>query len=419
MKKILSLTLVLVASLSFGQGVSLDELIARAKDHHPQNQQLALIEELTDLQVKQLAGAYLPQSSLGGQATWQSEVTSIDISLPGVSILPPPKDQYKLTLDVQQNLWDGGLTSAQKAMAKSNGEVEKARLNTDIYKIEEQLTQLYFGVLFADKQKANVQVLLAEINKKMNTLQAAVDNGVAVKSDLLAIKAKKIELQQQLAEIEKKKEAALEGIYLLTGQKVSPIEEFEAPVNPMVEFANNTRPELSFLSAQQKALSASEKLIKAKNLPKLVLFGTGGYGRPGLNFLARDFSPYFIGGLQLKIPLSYLYNGGQTNDLQQVKVNALRLEKQKQSFLLASNVQLATQQKELERLEGLIESDDQLIAIREQIRMVADAQLENGIVTATDYLEKLDQEDLAKKSKIIHEVQLLQTQRNIKLLLGQ
>ncbi len=419
MKKILSLTFVLVASLSFGQGVSLDELIARAKDHHPQSQQLALIEELTDLQVKQLAGAYLPQSSLGGQATWQSEVTSIDISLPGVSILPPPKDQYKLTLDVQQNLWDGGLTSAQKAMAKSNGEVEKARLNTDIYKIGEQLTQLYFGVLFADKQKANVQVLLAEINKKMNTLQAAVDNGVAVKSDFLAIKAKKIELQQQLAEIEKKKEAALEGIYLLTGQKVSPIEEFEAPVNPMVEFANSTRPELTFLSAQQKALSASEKLIKAKNLPKLVLFGTGGYGRPGLNFLARDFSPYLIGGLQLKIPLSYLYNGGQTNDLQQVKVNALRLEKQKQSFLLASNVQLATQQKELERLEGLIESDDQLIAIREQIRMVADAQLENGIVTATDYLEKLDQEDLAKKSKIIHEVQLLQTQRNIKLLLGQ
>ncbi|AWV99344.1 TolC family protein [Arcticibacterium luteifluviistationis] len=419
MKKTFALIFLIAGSLHAQTNIGLDDLISKARDFNPQQEQMGLIDEITALQIKNLKGAYLPQSSLNGQATWQSEVTSLPIRIPGVDIELPAQDQYKVTLDIQQNLYDGGLTASQKSMALANQKVEKAKVEVDLYKSEEQVTALYFGVLFANRQKGNAELILTEINANLERVKAAIENGVAIKSNLLALEAKKIELEQSLIEIDKKKEAALEGIYLLTGAQLSKETVFESPATFQINSYENDRPELSLLSAQQQSIMASESLVKSKNKPKVALFGTGGYGRPGLNFLARDFSPYFMGGLQLKVPLSHLYNGVQQSEIQQLKVNRLRIEKQKESFDIASNVQLASLKKEIERLESLIESDNKLIAIREEITEVSSAQLENGIITATDYLEELNKQDLAKRNLILHEVQLMQANRNIKIILGQ
>ncbi|MFT5885080.1 MAG: outer membrane protein TolC [Arcticibacterium sp.] len=399
--------------------ISLDDLINQAKENNPQSSQLALIDELSDLKMKKISGANLPQSSLGGQATWQSDVTSIDISLPGIDIQPPPKDQYKITLDVQQNIWDGGLSAGQKSMEMASREVESRKVLTDLYKVEEQVSGLYFAALFADRQRANAALILKELDSKITQVKAAVENGVAIKSDLLNLEARKIELAQSLSEIENKKTAALKALSILSGRQIREDQNLEIPEFTKASNTENQRPELWLLTAQQNAILASKKIIKAKNAPKLGLFATGGYGRPGLNFLAKDFSPYMIGGLSLKIPLSHLYNGGQTNDLQQIKVNQLKMEMQKRSFLMASEVKYTHQKSEIERLESLITSDSKLIAIREQIRNTADAQLANGVIIANEYLTELNKEDLAKQALILHEVQLLQAKQILKLILGQ
>jgi outer membrane protein TolC len=409
----------LLMSTIMAKSQSLEDLISKAKANNPQSLQLDLIDELSDLKIKQISGANLPQSSIGGQATWQSAVTSIDISLPGVSILPPPKDQYKVTLDVQQNIWDGGLSSSQKAMEMASREVESKKVESDLFQIEEQISNIYFGVLFADRQKQNAELILNELNRKIVQVKAAIDNGVAIKSSLLNLEAKKIELAQSILEINKKKSSAFKALAILTGLSFDENSSFEIPEFMALEAMSNQRPELELLTAQQGAIQASEKLIKAKNAPKLGLFATGGYGRPGLNFLARDFSPYMIGGLSLKVPLSHLYTGGQANDIQQIKVNQLKVETQKKSFLMASEVKFSNQKAEIERLGSLMESDAQLIAIREQIRITADAQLTNGVITSSEYLTELNNEDMAKQALILHEVQLLQAKQNLKLILGQ
>jgi outer membrane protein TolC len=401
------------------QSISLESLIEKAKTNNPQSLQLDLINELSGLKIKQLSGANLPQSSIGGQATWQSDVTSIDISLPGVNIQPPPKDQYKVTLDVQQNIWDGGLTSSQKAMELANRELEIKKVETDLYKIDEQVSDVFFGILFADKQLANAQLILKELESKMSQVKSAIDNGLAIKSNLLNLEAKKIELNQSILEIKKKKVSALEVLSILTGEALSQIQTLESPEFLEISDFTNNRPELELLTAQQNVILSSEKLVRAKNAPKLGLFATGGYGRPGLNFLAKDFSTYMIGGASLKIPLSHFYNGGQTNDIEQIKVNQLKIETQKRAFLMASEVKFSNQKSEIARLESLIESDVQLINLREQIRETADAQLVNGVITSTEYLTELNNEDLAKQAQILHEVQLLKAKQNMKLILGQ
>jgi outer membrane protein TolC len=402
--------------------LSLEECYRQAESHSPHAGQTRLIQEATDLQIKLLNRSYVPQSRLNGQATWQSDVTSVPIKLPNFEISPPPKDQYKLTLDVTQTIWDGGLTEKQKSVALANQQVEQQRVVVDLYQIREQVSNLYFGALFAERQLRNFEILQKELNVKLLKTKASVQNGVAIRSNVLSLEARILEIEQQLLETQKRRTSALEGLSLLTGTTIDTNMKF---VETHVETqylaslqSEIARPELRLFDAQKQSLAVNEQLIKAKNLPKLSAFATGGYGRPGLNFLATQFKTYFIGGVQLQIPLTHLYTNNQGLEIQQLRVNQQRIERQRESFLLATQVRLASQRQEVGRLQALVESDRKLIEIRGSIRKASESQLDNGIITAGDYLTELDNEDTARQNLILHEIQLLQAQNNLRLTAG-
>lgn len=413
--------------------LSLEECYRQAEIHSPQAGQTRLIQEATDLQIKLLNRSYVPQSRLNGQATWQSDVTSVPIKLPNFELSPPPKDQYKLTLDVTQSIWDGGLTEKQKSAALANQQVEQQRVVVDLYQIREQVSNLYFGALFAERQLRNFEILQKELNAKLLKTKASVQNGVAIRSNVLSLEARILEIEQQLLETQKRRASALEGLSLLTGTTIdtnTKLVETQYLASPRTSQpatktqdiaslqAEITRPELRLFDAQKQNLAVNEQLIKAKNLPKLSAFATGGYGRPGLNFLATQFKTYFIGGVQLQIPLTHLYTNSQGLEIQQLRVNQQRIERQRESFLLATQVRLANQRQEVGRLQALVESDRKLIDIRGSIRKASESQLENGIITASDYLTELDNEDTARQNLILHEIQLLQAQNNLRLTAG-
>ncbi len=399
--------------------LTLEECYRQAETHSPQAGQTKLIQEATDLQISLLGRNYLPQSRLNGQATWQSDVTNIPIKLPNFEITPPPKDQYKLTLDVTQTLWDGGITSKQKSAALTNQQVEQQKVAVELYQIREQVSNLFFGAVFAERQLRNFEILQKELQAKLAKTQASVQNGVAIRSNVLALEARLLEIEQQFLETQKRRAAALEGLSLLTGTSIAGNTLLQTASNESSSISTEiVRPELRFFEAQKQNLSANEQLIKAKNLPKLSAFATGGYGRPGLNFLATQFQTYFIGGVQLQIPLTHWYSQSQGLEVKQLRVNQQRIERQKESFLLATQVKMASQRQEVSRLQALIESDRKLIDIRGTIRKAAESQLENGIITASDYLTELDNEDTARQNLILHQVQLLQAQNNLRLTAG-
>ncbi len=227
-----------------------------------------------------------------------------------------------------------------------------------------------------------------------------------------------MEIEQQLLETQKRRASALEGLSLLTGTNIDVNTTLQAPATQLVNGIEITRPELRLFDAQKQNLAVNEQLIKAKNLPKLSAFATGGYGRPGLNFLATQFQTYFIGGIQLQIPLTHLYTNSQGLEIQQLRVNQQRIERQRESFLLETQVRLASQRQEVGRLQALVASDRKLIEIRGSIRKASESQLDNGIITASDYLTELNNEDTARQNLILHEIQLLQAQNNLRITSG-
>ena len=413
----LFILILFIPQLLFSQKLSLEQCNQLAENHHPTQAQKEMILRVAELQAKNINRNYLPQLSLNGQASWQSQVTEVELPLPGLNLVSPPKDQYKFSLDMNQTIWDGGLNNAQLKTVKANRTAEEQKLNVEIWSIRKQVYQLYFGILLAEKQAGQVVTLKKDLISKRSRIEATVQNGVSIKADLLRFDAKLLELEQQLSEVDIRKNAAIEALSMLTGTKADSSSIFETPDISTVEEQNN-RPELKMLDAQQRYLASQEGLIRAKNNPKLFAFAQGAYARPGLNMFTNIFVPYFIGGIRFQVPLTHFYSGQNKLEIAQIGIQQQRIEKQKESFKLGLDIQNSQLKSEITRLEKQIENDKALIDIRGKILKSAEEQWQNGIATSNNYLEEINQKEVLEQKLILHEIQLLQAKQELSWTMG-
>lgn len=397
---------------------TLQSCIDLAEKNSPQAQLLPLVKEAEAVQIGVLNKNLLPQASLGGQATWQSAVTSLPISLPNISVPTISKDQYKATLDVTQSLWDGGATKSQKQLAIASANADTRSIENSLYQTRELISNLYFGALLAEKQLKNSETTKNDLENQLKKQSANVDNGTAIKSNVMMLEARLIELKQQQREIRGRKLAALKGLSILTGKDFAENVILEEPHLALIETSTIDRPELKFYDAQKDLAEANKLAIKSKYSPKINLFATGGYGRPGLNMLSPDFSTYFIGGVSLRVPLSNFYLKTKDADLRQIDINKEKIERQKEVFLQQTQLKLASQNEDFAKLQDQIKEDQRLIEIRTYMKQTAENRLENGVITVSDFISEVDNEVIAKQNLSLHQIQLMQIINNIKITKG-
>ena len=399
--------------------ISLEECIAMAEKQSPQAELFSIIQKAADLQQKLLQTNYLPQANINAQTTWQSETTSLPIKLPNLDIEPLSRFQYRATLDATQTLWDGGLTKAQKNAAKINTVVEETKVKVDLFTLHEQVSNLFFGVLLAKEQRVNLFLTKKDIEARLIKMKSLREEGMAIGSNLLSLEARIVEIEMQIDELNTRQKAAMSALSLLTGDAVLDKKEFVITGNVIeIDTISIFRPELQYFEAQSAAIIATEKVVKAKNLPKLNAFATGGMGRPSLNFLSNTLSPYFIGGVQMRVPLSHFYTRSQHIELQQIAVNKQKIAAQRDNFIWVTKIKAASQHEDIKRFDGLLKMDDKLVLIRENILKTAVVQLENGIITTNDYLNELTNVDIARQNKVLHSIQRLQAINNLAITLG-
>lgn len=419
MKRLL-LLLLIAFSLDTGaqplQQLSLATAWELVQKNYPAVKQKDLVRQTAGISVENLQKVFLPQFSISGQATYQSDVTSVPISIPGFSIEAPNKDQYKLVADVNQLIYDGGLTREQKALQQLNAKVEDQKVEVELYKVKERINQLFLSILYLDEQLKQVELVKKDIETGIKKVEAQVQNGVAFKSNLNMLKAELLKTGQRTVEVSTSRKGLVAALSLFVGQELSEQVQLEQPVSLLVADHNINRPELKLYSEQENLINQQDKLILAKNQPKASLFAQAGYGRPGLNMLKNDFAFYSIGGLRFNWSLAGLYT--KKKEKEQVQVNKKIVEVQKETFLLNTNAQLKQQQAEIDKLQQLIRSDEEIISLRKTVTEAAKAQLENGVITANDFLKEVNAEDMARQSLITHRVQLLQSQINYQTILG-
>jgi outer membrane protein TolC len=409
-----------IAILAQGQNpdrLTLEKAYALAEQNYPVIKQRGLVRQTAAINIDNLGKGWLPQFSVSGQATYQSDVTKVDFSAPGFSLEPLSKDQYKIFAEANQLIFDGGLIKEQKTIQQLNASVEEQKVEVDLYQLKERINQIFLGVLYLDEQQKQVDFTRQDLQTGIKNVEARVQNGVAFKSDLNLLKAELLKADQKTIEMKASRKGLLDMLSLFINQPLADNASLQKPVlSPFLLAGEIQRPELRLFTEQYKLLGQQNNLLRARNLPKASLFLQGGYGRPGLNQLKNGFDTYYIGGLRLNWLLSGFYTNKKEKQL--VTINQNLVNVQKETFLLNTQTQLKQQESEVEKLQQLIATDDAIIDLRRQVKESARAQLENGVISANDYLREVNAEDQARQSLVTHQVQLLQAQINYQTIGG-
>ena len=149
MKKLI-LGLVMLPMLAIGQ--TLDDCQQAAEKNYPLIRQYGLIEKTTQLTVSNIQKGWLPQVSLQAQATYQSDVAAWPNEMKtmlggmGIDVKGLKKDQYRVGIDVQQTIYDGGVIGSQKRVAREQGKVQEAQNEVNIYNVRKRVNEMYFGL---------------------------------------------------------------------------------------------------------------------------------------------------------------------------------------------------------------------------------------------------------------------------------
>lgn len=403
-------------TVSAQEKLTLQEAYDLAQKNYPLIKQRELVKQTTGLTIDNLNKGYLPQFSLGGQATYQSEVTTIDVPIPGFKFNPPSKDQYKVLADLNQVIYDGGVIKQQKNIQQMNENVNEQKIEVDLYNIKDRINQLFLGVLYFDEQLKQLELVKADLNDGIKKVQAQVDNGVALRSNLNLLQAQLLTTEQKGIELKASRKGLIDVLSLFINQSLPENIQLEKPILPAIIPNDIQRPELKLFSYQNNLLSSQTKLIDAKNLPKANFFVEGGYGKPGLNFLKNQFDFFYTTGLRFNWSFGGLYT--QKKEKQLIDVNKKIVDIQKEIFLLNANTALKQQESEINKYQQLIATDQQIIDLRAKVKEAAKAQLENSVITTNDYLQEVNAEDQARQNLIIHQIQLLQSQINYMTLAG-
>jgi len=416
-KRILFVILTIICYLSLqAQALTIETCQEKAKANYPLVKQYGLIEQTTQYTISNANKAYLPQLSLSAKATYQSDVTEIPASLGSAisqltgkpfSFPSLTKDQYQAVLQADQLIWDGGLTSAQKEITNAGAEVEKKKLDVDLFTLNERVNQLFFGILLLNEQLKQNNILQDELQINYDRVNAYKQNGVANQTDLDALKVELLNANQHETEIKSTRKSYCIVLSALCSLKIDENSELTKPGIDLSVMSNTSdkRPELELFEAQNKMYESQKALLNAGNLPKIGAFIQGGYGKPGLNMFTNSFSPFYIGGFRLSWNLSGFYS--QKNNINKLEINRKSVDIQKETFIFNTDLKIKQQKAEIEKLQSALLTDDEIISLRGNIKKSATAKVENGTLTVTDLIREINAESQARQLKSLHEIQLI------------
>lgn len=419
MKRLIT-TILLFAGVAVTQSqtvLTLEKCYEKSRANFPLIKQKEYITKSKEYSVSNVWKGYFPQITISGQASYQSDVTSLPITFPGIKIDPLTKDQYKAVADVSQTIWDGGMMSSQAGIQSSSADVEEQKIEIEMLKVKDRINQLYFGILLLNQQIEQTELVKKDLNASLEKLNGAFANGTATKTNVDILKAELLKTDQREIELKSSRKSFVDMLGLLINEGLDENLKLEQPeIQNVVDSSEINRPELKLYSSQENLIENQNGLTLAKILPKASLFFQGGYGKPTLNMLKNSFDWYYVAGARLTWSPSNLYTYGNESEI--IELNKKSVEAQKEAFILNTNISLKQQMGEIEKLKDLIKVDRDIISIRTSVKESAKAQLENGVITSSDFIRELNNEDQARQNLSIHTIQLLLAQQNYKLTIG-
>ena len=421
-KKMYFLSFMLLACFSaFGQ-ITLDDCYDKARANYPLIKRYDLIEKAQEYSLSNVSKMWLPQFSLSAKATYQSDVTKIPIDfsqipipqLAAITIPSLSKDQYAVSLELDQTIWDGGITKAKREEIRAKNAADKQDVEVNLYALRDRVDQIYFGVLLCDAMLEQNRLFQNQLQINYDRIGKLVKGGLANQSDLDAIHVGQLKAKQGETQIMHGRKTYLDMLSAFIGQKLDDSIVLEKPSGIQNLDMEIKRPELSLFDANLASLNAMKKEVNSSLMPKIGFFVVGGYGKPALNMLKNEFSTYYIGGVRLAWNISSFYT--HKNSLALLKTNYDNIEVMRETFLFNNELGQKAKSNEIEKYKDLLKSDDEIVGLHTSIRKSAEAQVQNGTMSVTDLMQKSNEEQSARQDRAVHEIQMLQAIYNLKFI---
>ena len=402
------------------QPLTLEQCYQLAETNYPLTRQRALIDRTGEYNIDNIRKGIFPQFIVNGTATYQSDVTKI--SLPPISgfninIPTVPKDQYKLYGEVSQTLTDFGINKEKRTISATDAQIQQENLNTELYKLRDRINQLFFGILLIDGQLRQNDLSAGDIRTGISKVQAAINNGTDFKSSLNKLQAELLSNQQHAIDLKATRKSYTDMLSLFLNKDIDENTPIETPAPPTLT-DSISRPELKTFDLQTQSYVEQQRLTRIALNPQLNAFFQGGLGKPNpVNFLSTQLSGYYLTGLRLTWNFGGLYTYHKDKLIN--RNNQEMVQAQRSTFLFNTSITLRQQHADIIRYQQLIQADNEIVNLRDSIKQTSAVQLQNGVITANDYLLDINAEALARQNRNLHEIQLLMSQYNHKTTAGQ
>jgi len=374
--------------------ISLNWCIDKAHINHPRFGNTSIIESISENKLENIHSGNLPQLELNGKASYQSDAISIDLPIPGIDFPSSPKDQYKVSLDITQSIYDGGFSKSKGKIEDASKNVEISQLEIDLRTSKMQIKDLYFSILNLQKNLEIIDVSLNQLQENRIVVETGINNGVLLDSDRDLLDVEIIKLKQRKSELLNAKRTGIEVLSFKMGEAIDPSVTFLPTDFYIPQLDSIERMEEKLLDQQAEVLEMNKSLLKARTMPKLYAFGQFAYGNPGLNMLKDEFDTYYIVGAGLKWTI---WDWNTTNrDKEALTYQQNLINSRKLQFESDIHSALVNQKSTIKNHEENLLAFENILNLRSNITKTAKVQLQQGVMKTLDYLTIFNQETMSR-----------------------
>lgn len=418
---------VMLLSVSADAQLTLDECQQMASDNYPLLQKYDLVRQTTEYTIKNIQRGYWPQLSLGGQVSYQSEVTDLPdvlshlLSESSLNYKGMAKDQYQIALDLNQVIWDGGHIKARRDLAASDAEVQVAQADVEMYAIRSRVNELFFGILLLDEKIRLNETLQTLLLDNCRMLETRKMHGTAMESDVDVMRAEYLEARQDLTALRSMRKSYRQMLAIFIGKDTASVINLQKPAASLPQTFDNRRPELNLYAMQMQQTEAQSRLLNVGLRPKLSLFAQGVYGYPGYDM----FDSMFDHDLKLNgiVGIRFSWNIGRLytfkTDKHKLELTRKQIETAREIFLFNNNLQSVRERETVNQYHQMMEEDSDIIRLRTSVRQAAEAKLQHGVIGVNDLLQEITKENRARIDHSLHEMEMLKNIYELKHTINQ
>lgn len=421
MKKATLWILALATALPL-QAQSLSECQLMAEQNYPLVKRYDLVRQTTDLTIDNIDKGWLPQISASGQATLQNatpkfpEALGSMMSQTGTEMKGVSKAQYRVGVDVNQRVYDGGAIKSQKDVARAQSQVQLASTDVELYGLRQRVNALYFGILLIDEKLKQNDEMQRVLRTNADILGKMVKGGTAAEADYNSVQAELLTTRQQRTDLEAQRTSLIRVLSAFTGTDINKVTK----PTEVLTTDSCARPELKLIDAQLKLIDVQEQALDARLQPQVSLFANTFVGYPGYNtfhdMTSRNMTFNAMVGARITWNIGVLYT--RKNDKALLATQRLMAENDRDKFLFNNRLQTVQENEDIARYRSLMQEDDKIIALRHKVRMATESQLRHGIVDVTKLVQQISNENNAAILKALHETQMLQQMWDKKVTLS-